>query len=90
MKIPKTYMVAGALIRAREGTPCTGEDQLLMGSFSPVLNEIEIDVSLTPDIKAQTFCHEVVESWNSLLGLHLRHHTIQALGAALHQFLETK
>jgi hypothetical protein len=46
-----------------------------------------IDGNCAPAVQQETFCHEVIEVWNEIYELKLKHRQIQVLGSVFFQFL---
>ena len=85
MKIPSTFNLAGVRWRVFE------IDGLgAMGYCDPATAVIRLDKGLPAQIKAATFCHELVHAIKDTMGL--REHDekeVDAFGHLLHQFINT-
>lgn len=86
----RSYDIAGLRVDTRHDyEPRDGEDKDLLGTYSMDESTAAIHPTLHERVRQEVECHEVVESWDTTLGLELPHGKIQALGAALHQFLRS-
>lgn len=86
MKVPKTFQLAAVTWTVRE---VDGLDE--MGRCDPATATILLRKSLPPQVKLQTFCHELEHALRFASG-HLEAHDekeVDAIGNLLHQFLTT-
>lgn len=86
MRVPRSFALAGVKWRVVE---VEGLDE--MGRCDPASATILLRKSLQPQIKLQTFCHELEHALRFSAG-HLEAHDekeVDAIGNLLHQFLTT-
>ncbi len=62
-------------------------DEGALGEWLPSVNHIMLASNLDAPNSGEALVHEVIETANSKLELDLKHRQIQALGAALYQFI---
>lgn len=58
-----------------------------LGEYSPMEQEISIDINNTKQQRFETFIHEIFEAIMSVYGIKLEHDKLNLLAVALHQVI---
>jgi len=80
--LPASLKIGGTKNKVSR-VPMADHGNLLFSSSDILINE-----DLCQEKAEEAICHEIVEGWDELYALKLKHRKIQIIGNALHQLLK--
>ena len=87
MKLPKKLRIAGHDVEVVEIDLLNNSNNT--GQFLPQSDRIEIDKTVSKDVKRSTLMHEIIEAINHYYVLNLKHEKILVLETAFFEFMKS-